>query len=166
MVSCAATTLATLVLLLQLLLPCDATLTQLTLPQNLNGAFGLTVSSQGRFLVIADTAAQYVRVLDMNNASSWLMSVGNGTKAYADGANNSMVSFSNPSGVAVQESSEGALLLTILVADAQNKCIRSINWSTWEVSTLVGNATATPENVDGIGANARLSSPKSKISPE
>ncbi|CUG87458.1 GPI-anchored surface protein, putative [Bodo saltans] len=124
------------------------------------GAQGLAVTSNGRYMVITDTMNQCIRVLDMNSPASWLATIGNGTKSYGDGLNStSLVAFNNPSGVAVLENSLGSPQ-TILVADTSNSCIRAITWSTWNVSTIAGNATAALGNVDGIASSARFSAPR------
>jgi hypothetical protein len=50
-----------------------AAFTPIAAPFNFNKAMTISVSSNGRYLVTADTSAQYIRVVDMSSPAAWLV---------------------------------------------------------------------------------------------
>ncbi|CUG92935.1 Hypothetical protein, putative, partial [Bodo saltans] len=126
----------------------------------LNTAKTIAVSSSGRYLVVAETNAQYIRILDMNSPSAWLASAGTGSQGYLDNTSPTSSAFSNPFGAAILENNNGPQ--AIYVADSGNSCIRKITWSTWAVVVFSAVCTMIGK-VDGIQLLARYSNPRAIV---
>ncbi|CUE70654.1 membrane-associated protein, putative, partial [Bodo saltans] len=147
-----------MVLLACMISVCTSVFTPITLPNSPSAAKTIAVSSSGRYLVIADTNAQYIRVLDMNNPSAWLVSAGTGNAGYLDNTSPTSSIFNNPFGVAILENNNGPL--AIYVADSTNNCIRKITWATWAVIVFSGLCQTNGGKADGLQLAARYNNPK------
>lgn len=119
-----------------------------------NSATALTLDSQGT-IYVADVTNHCIRKVTAAGVVSTL--AGNGTAGYADGT-----------GTAAQFNYPESLLVApdgiLYVSDTGNNCVRAISAS-GQVSTVVGNAQAPADYVEGTGTAARLSGPFGLAAP-
>jgi DNA-binding beta-propeller fold protein YncE len=113
--------------------------------------FGVSVSSDGSYALVADSNNHLIRMIVLSTASVSTLA-GLDTGGYTDGVG-SNARFSGPLGVSV--SSDGSYAL---VADSNNHLIRMIVLSTASVSTLAGLASSSG-STDGVGSNAIFNGP-------
>jgi uncharacterized delta-60 repeat protein len=106
------------------------------------------VTTDGTSIFIADLGNYRIRKIDRTTGA--VITLAGSSYGYTDGISTT-AKFAAPSGIATDG-------INIFVADGLNECIRKITIATGEVTTLAGNG----QNgyVDGIGKDARFSSPK------
>mmetsp|Transcript_26243 Transcript_26243/g.67823 ORF Transcript_26243/g.67823 Transcript_26243/m.67823 type:complete len:513 (+) Transcript_26243:21-1559(+) len=105
--------------------------------------------------LVADTAANVLRIVDLDGATSTARVVGSGEWDQVDG-DAADAAFASPNGVAV--SSDGAFAV---VADTENNAIRLVELPSGRVRTLAGEFTDVPVDgpVNGVGRAARFGQP-------
>jgi DNA-binding beta-propeller fold protein YncE len=110
--------------------------------------YGVSISSDGLFALVADTYSNTIRHIEISTASVETLA-GTGSFGGDDGIG-SNASFYYPYSVAVSPD-----LLYALVADTYNKQIRSITLTTTQVSSLAGVAGSLG-STNGVGTNSRF----------
>jgi DNA-binding beta-propeller fold protein YncE len=116
-----------------------------------NYPYGVSISSDGSFALVADTNNHLIRHIIISTATVSTLA----GPALSSGSTNGVGSnalFYYPQGVSV--SSDGSYAL---VADTNNHLIRHIILSTASVSTLAGVLSSGSTN--GVGSNARFNAP-------
>ena len=118
----------------------------------LDGPYGIAVDSHGD-LFIADTYNSCIREV---NASTHDISTvaGNGNEGYSgDGGLATNAELDEPSGIAVDSSGN------LFIADTYNSCIREVNASSRDISTIAGNGNEGYSGDGGAATNAELDGP-------
>jgi DNA-binding beta-propeller fold protein YncE len=115
-----------------------------------NNPFGVSVSSDGSYALVADTNNQLIRKIIISTATVSTLTGVVGTAGSTNGGSNSR--FYWPHGVSI--SLDGSFAL---VADTNNQLIRHIIISTATVSTLAG---ASAGSTNGVGSNAKFNYPR------
>jgi DNA-binding beta-propeller fold protein YncE len=109
---------------------------------------GIKISADGVFGLVADTVNHRIRIIDLSTSS--VTTLAGSSFAFADGTGTNS-QFYSPAKVAISPDN-----LFAIIADTTNHRIRLITISTAAVTTLAGS---TAGSVNGIGTNARFSSP-------
>jgi sugar lactone lactonase YvrE len=116
----------------------------------LNSPRGVAVESSGRFIYIADTFNNRIRVVEMRNNVGYIATLaGTGTAGYSEGTATSAM-LNHPFGVAVD-----SLRGLVYVADTFNHRVRRINITTNAITTIVGTGSAgfSPDGADGAATS-------------
>ena len=115
-----------------------------------DGLVGITVEGQNIYVYLADSGNHRIRRLDV---SGTVVTVSGAERGFKDGSA-AQARFAEPSGIAIDSDGQ------IIVADAVNSLIRSVdpNGSTQAVSTLAG--TGIRGLTDGTGDVARFFTPR------
>ena len=106
---------------------------------------GLAITSDDRFLYVADTGNNRIRRVQISNGETTLVA-GSGTAGFTNGTG-SAASFKSPFGLALDASEQN-----LFVADRDNHAIRKIRLSTGEVTTVAGTGSAGFRDAVGTGA--------------
>ena len=110
--------------------------------------YGVAVDSQGT-LYVSDFNN---RIRKITPAGVVTTLAGNGSAGFEEGTGTN-ASFKNPHDIAVDSSGN------VFVVDKDNHCIRKVT-PAGVVSVLAGSTTASPGFTDGVGTDARFSSPR------
>jgi DNA-binding beta-propeller fold protein YncE len=114
-----------------------------------NRPYGVSVSSNGSYALVADEDSNLIRKIVLSIASvSSLAGLGSSSGSTNGVGSNAL--FNSPQGVSVSQDGSYAL-----VADYSNHLIRKIIISTASVSTLAGLALSSG-STNGVGSNARF----------
>lgn len=122
---------------------------------SLDRPYGLDVTKDGRSLYIADYRNNCIREVNMENGIIETL-CGTGEQGYSgDGSKCTNAKLNGPYWVST------SLAGYLLVADAENHCIRVINLKTKRIETLVGNGNAGYK--DGYIKNIGLNTPAGMV---
>jgi sugar lactone lactonase YvrE len=106
---------------------------------------GLAITSDDRYLYVADTGNNRIRRVQISNGDTTLVA-GSGSAGFTNGVG-SAASFNDPFGIALDASEQ-----SLFVADRDNHAIRKIRLSTGEVTTVAGTGNAGFRDAVGTGA--------------
>jgi DNA-binding beta-propeller fold protein YncE len=114
--------------------------------------FGVCVSSDGSFALVADTSNHLIRLIVLSTASVTTLAGTSGSSGFSDGIGTN-TKFNGPFGISLSPDDSFAL-----VADTDNQLMRMIVLSTVSVSILAGaRGSYGPSN--GVGTNAEFQFP-------
>lgn len=116
-----------------------------------NQPFGISISKEGNYAVIADQNNHLIRKVDLLTKRVTILAGGGSPDSTNGIGTNSR--FNSPGGIKI--SLDNSL---ILVGELTNTIIRSINSSTTEVQTIAGRATIRG-SFNGIGTNSLFNTP-------
>jgi DNA-binding beta-propeller fold protein YncE len=114
------------------------------------GVFRLAIDPTGSFALICDYQNNRIRRLEIASLQVTTLA-GSSTGGFQDGTGTNAI-FNAPNGVSIDPTGTYAL-----IADHSNQCIRRIDISTAQVTTLAGTGVASA--INGVGASATFSSP-------
>jgi len=119
---------------------------------SLNLPSGAAIDASGN-IYIADQNNHRIRKVDASTGNITTIA-GNGTAAYSgDGGPAASASINRPTGVTVDASGN------IYIADQNNNCIRKVDASTGDITTIAGNGTKGYSGDGGPAASASLDHP-------
>lgn len=110
------------------------------------------ITTDGTNLFVADNGNHTIRKIDISTGIVTTLAGIAGTAGSADGTRTAAL-FRFPFGITTDAKN-------LYVADYGNHTIRKIDISTGTVTTLAGTAGSTAGSTDGVGAEARFSSPR------
>ena len=124
-----------------------------------NGPRRVTISPDGTFALIADTANHLIRQIVLSTASVTTLAGVAGTTGSTNGVGTN-AKFNSPVGVCVSPDGTYAL-----IGDGSNYRVRQLIISTASVTTLVGSGDSIG-STNGVGTNAKLAPYGIDISPD